>query len=292
MIEKGEGTSLTFFEPVISFFFNYNQLMQKPIICFDFDGTLVNHEGRMHPKDKAILQSEDLPAYFITATGRSLEAVHSTFIKHELFEGEPFPFPSITLNGGQVSDAGGKSLAYFPFEIETQHKVIELTEGFPSVTFLLLDQFNVYLVDPDEIGRQRAAKYEMYPIPYAPWFKDMSFCKLMCLSEEHDSLLKIAELASDFQVESAFSMQTIFELTPLGVNKGSSLSYLINVLKLEGVPLYAAGDGGNDLAMLELADVSFTADTSPEYICQAVDYVIDVEQEGLLTPILKTLPIF
>jgi len=265
--------------------------MHKPIICFDFDGTLVNHQGEMHPMDKEILQRDDPPAYFITATGRSLEAVHSTFIKHGLFEGVPFPFPSITLNGGQVSDAGGKSIAYFSFDIETQHKVIELTEGFPSVTFLLLDQFNVYLVDPDETGMRRAGKYEMYPIPYAPQLKDLSFCKLMCLSDEHDSLLKIAESASDFQVESAFSMQTIFELTPLGVNKGSSLSYLLNVLKLEGVPLYAAGDGGNDLAMLNLADVSFTAETSPEYIRQAVDHVIDIEHEGLLTPILKTLSI-
>lgn len=241
----------------------------------------------MHPNDKAILLKEDPPAFFITATGRSLDAVHSTFIKHGLFQDQLFPYPSITLNGGQVSDAGGIPIAYFPFDNGIQQKVIDLTTGFPSVTFLLLDQFNVYLVDPDESGFQGAAKYEMFPIPYSSDLRNLSFCKLMCLSDDHDTLLKIAELSASIQVESAFSMQTIFELTPYGVNKGSSLAYLLKALHLEGVPLYAAGDGGNDLAMLNLADVSFTAHTSPEYIRQAVDHVIDVEQEGLLAPIIR-----
>ena len=74
---------------------------QRPIVCLDFDGTLVDDEGRIHPADVEILANERSVA-FVPATGRPLHAVRRAFERHGLFAGGPIPFPLIVENGAAV----------------------------------------------------------------------------------------------------------------------------------------------------------------------------------------------
>ena len=57
--------------------------MTKPVLCFDFDGTLVDGEGHIHPRDVALLR-ENSQAHFLPATGRPLHAVRRAFVRNGL----------------------------------------------------------------------------------------------------------------------------------------------------------------------------------------------------------------
>lgn len=55
----------------------------RPLICLDFDGTLVDREGCIHPSDVEILANERSVA-FVPATGRPLHPVRQVFEQHGL----------------------------------------------------------------------------------------------------------------------------------------------------------------------------------------------------------------
>ncbi len=201
-----------------------------------------------------------------------------------------FPYPAVVLNGAQISSMGGATLGFFPFPPEVQQQVIQLAEKIAEdVTLLFLDQNDVHIVRKTDEGIRRADKYEFLTQPFTEQSRNCSFCKLMCLSEDITSLKRIESMVNGLEVESAYSMPTIFELTPMGVNKGSGLTKLLKHLNYGDRDLYTAGDGGNDLPMLKMANKSFTAMTSPEYIKDQVDHVIDTEKNGLLTPMLEII---
>ena len=72
--------------------------MLTPIICLDFDGTLVDKQGYIHPQDVEILSAPG-DAIFVPATGRPLHSVRKVFARNGLFTGQPIPLPLILDNG-------------------------------------------------------------------------------------------------------------------------------------------------------------------------------------------------
>ena len=50
-----------------------------------------------------------------------------------------------------------------------------------------------------------------------------------------------------------------------------------------------AGDGENDLALFDLATLSVAPASSPPAIRARADRILDVREEGLLTPILREI---
>ena len=76
--------------------------------------------------------------------------------------------------------------------------------------------------------------------------------------------------------------QRFLRLHLRGINKGSGLLKLLRVLGQENLPLYVAGDGENDLPMMQMARVSFApVNALPDVIKQS-HFKIDVDQQGLL----------
>ena len=77
-----------------------------PIVCLDFDGTLVDEEGHIHPYDVEILAEERHDVVFVPATGRPLHAVRRAFERHGLFADRPVPLPMVLENGAAVYGEG------------------------------------------------------------------------------------------------------------------------------------------------------------------------------------------
>lgn len=81
-------------------------------------------------------------------------------------------------------------------------------------------------------------------------------------------------------------MAIIFELAPPGVSKASGLHKLLEHLGLADRLLLAAGDGQNDRALLQAADLAFAPGSAPEEIRLLAGQLIDVPTTGLLGPML------
>jgi hypothetical protein len=250
------------------------------------DGTLIDHDGRIHPADAACLA--DLPAevVFILATGRSLESAKLTFERLGLFKGQPIPLPLIMQNGALLYDHGEQILAYATFPPHDQPGLYELELAFPDVTFLFLNQHDIHMMNPSPYGQASAEKYHLRVRPFNNTSRHQSFSKVMCLSGDPARLAEVAAWCSSLAIAGVYSMPEIYELTPPGINKGYGLRKLLAMLGLSGAPLFVAGDGGNDLEMLAQADIAFTPISAPPEIQAKAGRVVDVRQSGLLAPML------
>src|SRR5215217_1684528 len=125
--------------------------MPKLVLCFDFDGTLVDGEGGIHQRDVEILGSET-PVTLVPATGRPLHAVRHTFERHGLFADRPVPFPLVLENGAAVYEADERLRAQHPFAPDVQGAFIEAMLASPRMTFLLFSLDEVRILWPSEAG--------------------------------------------------------------------------------------------------------------------------------------------
>jgi HAD superfamily hydrolase (TIGR01484 family) len=256
------------------------------VICFDFDGTLVDGEGRIHPRDVEILGSET-PVTLVPATGRPLHAVRHTFERHGLFADRPVPFPLVLENGAAVYEAGERLRAQHPFTPDVQGAFIEAMLASPRVTFLLFSLNTVRMLWPSEAGWQMVRRFALSTEPYS-WEEgaDAPLTKVVSIAETPAPLRAFAAETADLALERAYSLPTVLEFTRVGVDKGRGLEALLGE-RPAGTRLVVAGDGENDLPLFDLADLSFAPEDSPVAMKARADHVVDVSENGLLKPVLR-----
>jgi len=261
--------------------------MTLPILCFDLDGTLLDHHGRIHPRDVTLLADPNPPARFVPATGRSLGSVRRTFARNGLFAGQKIPFPLI-LQNGSILYAGGEQLVdYLPFAPEVQSTLVDLAGQYPQVAFLFMGLEEIHVLNTGSFGESEIQRFELEVESFRQGSRSLPFGKAMFISRSSNDLAAIGAAIQDLPVEAAFSMPTALELTPLGVDKGRGLQRLCSELGLDHTAIYVAGDGENDLPMLRLARVSFAPVNALEVVRQQVKTILEVSETGLLGPMLR-----
>jgi Cof subfamily protein (haloacid dehalogenase superfamily) len=261
--------------------------MPKPVICLDFDGTLINHDGVIHPRDVEILTTEQR-VIFIPATGRLLHAVRHAFEQNDLFVGQPIPLPLVLQNGAVLYEAGEVLHASNPFEPDVQRRLIATAQSHPAVTFFLFSVDYVAVISPSEVAMAMADGFGLNTQPYQP-DDERQITKVMCIAEDAAHLRAVADAIADLPLERAFSLPTVLEINAPGVNKGLMMGRLLEEMGWAQARIAAAGDGENDLPLFELAELSFSPHTSPEGVRSQADHVIDTRETGLLAPILTAL---
>ena len=259
---------------------------ERRIVCFDMDGTLLDQDGSIHPNDAAILGSLQRPSLFIPCTGRPVQSLRRAFARNGLFRTGCIPLPLVLLNGSLLLGGNESPLAYHPFEQAVQEELIELAMQFRHITFWFLSEADILAQWPNPLSDAMAAGFDFTLQPLAECHGGMRFSKIMCVSDSPSALAELARAAADFPVESALSLPTVLELTKKGIDKASGIAELLQELGFAGRPVFAAGDGENDLPLFRMAARSFAPSTAPEGIRAAASELIDVSREGLLTPIL------
>jgi Cof subfamily protein (haloacid dehalogenase superfamily) len=258
----------------------------RTVVCLDLDGTLLDAQERIHPQDVRMLQ-DNHDVIFIPATGRSLDSTKRVFACNGLFEGTALPFPLILLNGSLLYGFEEQLLAYQAFAPDTQRQLLQRLYSQPEVCFLLLGLERNYLLSPTPFGIAACLRYQfLYEQVNDSSQVHIPISKVMCFSEKPDALAQIAQEFATLPVEGAFSMETIFELTPPGIDKGSGLRILLQRLDLSPATILAAGDGGNDLNMLNQADISITTATASSILREQVDFCLNPASQGILQQIL------
>ena len=257
------------------------------VICFDFDGTLVDGEGRIHPRDVEILGSET-PLTFVPATGRPLHAVRHTLERHGLFADRLIPFPLVLENGAAVYEAGEKLHTQHPFVPDVEGALVRAMLSAPRVTFLLFSLNTVRMLWPSEAGWKMVRRFALSTRPFSLEEEgaDAPLTKVVSIAETPEPLRAFAAETADLALERAYSLPTVLEFTRVGVDKGRGLADLLGE-RPAGTRLVVAGDGENDLPLFDLVDLSFAPEDSPAAIKARADHVVDVSENGLLAPILR-----
>jgi Cof subfamily protein (haloacid dehalogenase superfamily) len=262
--------------------------VNKPVICFDFDGTLVDKNGWMHPADVDIFRNET-DVLFVPATGRPLHAVRRAFSRNDLFVDSPLPFPLLLQNGAMVYLPGEKLYRQHVFSDKEQALLLAAGQNVAGITLLMFGPDQVRVIEVNDTVLAKTVQFQLTVTPFDPETEQMALTKLIYFADTHAELEQVLEQIKHLPLERHFSLDTVLEINQAGVNKGQSLANLLDGIGNTPATILAAGDGGNDLPMFEIADYSFAPASAPAAIKEQADSIVNIEQTGLLTPMLARL---
>ena len=261
-------------------------LMPKPIIAFDMDGTLLDNDGQLRPQDKKILMNcQD--AVFIVASGRQRFSIRKTFVDNGMYEDAPLPFPLAMANGGAIYRGGEELIEASAFEPEMQETLLKAAEGLDGIPYLVHGVDCLMAPHPSPLTQEMVAYYGMTLLPFTLNARQSPLIKFLFWSLDPADLEKANDAVRELPVATCYSSPVLFEINPLGVNKGEALRRLQKHLGMEDLLLFTAGDGGNDAEMLKAATISFAPLSASPEVKALADEVIDTDKDGLLGPMLE-----
>jgi hypothetical protein len=259
--------------------------MTTPIFCFDLDGTLLDSSEKIHPKDIEILNNP--PAgIFIPCTGRPLGSVVTMFHRNGLFQNQPIPFAMVTQNGSAIHKPGGELIQYHSFPEDVLNRILDIFELFPDVSFMLTERERNVLMHPSEFGIHWMERFMTPPSPYDESCRKNPMGKVSSLCDDVNVYKKLTSYLSELPIEIGVSMAAIIDMNPKGISKRTGVQELMDYLGIQGSPIFAAGDGENDLDLFTLANKTFTPATSPNHVKEQSDLTVDIPQNGLLSSML------
>ena len=264
-----------------------------PIVCLDFDGTLVDDEGRIHPADVEILANERSVA-FVPATGRPLHSVRRAFERHGLFSGRPIPFPLVLENGAAVYGEREDLRSRRSLQPELRDELLRAALSAKEANFLLHSLNEARTLGSNDLLRAFVRRFDLDARPWDPdsdpagsWERPP--VKLVVTAEDPEAVGRFEAETADLPLERTYSLPNMLELGPAGVHKGSGLATLLDHTGHAPREVVVAGDGENDLALFEMATLRFAPADSPPAIRAQADRILDVREEGLLAPILREI---
>lgn len=258
----------------------------RVVLCMDLDGTLIDQQEKAHPTDIAILNDFPQDVLLIPATGRSLPSARGVLSHNGILKAGPFPWPGVFTNGTVAQLPGETVIAVHYLENEFLPDLVELTRVFSATSFFFFQLDKVYLVNPTPIGRELSRLHYMDAIECQPDEVPLQINKAMAVEANLEIIDQIRQHTQDYPAEMGTSLPHIFEFTPPGITKAKGARALLEAMGYDSLPIYAVGDGENDLTMKGMARQFFVPSTAQQAVRNQADVVIDRAKNGILTPIL------
>ena len=265
--------------------------MKKPevILCLDIDGTLINDQEQVHPEDIKVLTNFPETIQLVLTTGRPLGSAKGVLHANNLYQDMTLPIPGVFMNGTAAYLPEEKLQEQHHFSENIRQELIKLAEKFKSSTFAFFTLTHVHLINPTQFSLDVSKKHYLSFFESNPVEIPNKINKMMVIEADKDKLRLIKEHAIGIKAEIAYSLPYLLEFSPKGINKPAALKALLTKLNLDGQPIYAVGDGQNDLALFELAKINFAPSSAQQNIRNKADHIIQREQNGILSPVLETI---
>jgi hydroxymethylpyrimidine pyrophosphatase-like HAD family hydrolase len=182
---------------------------------------------------------------------------------------------------------GEKPYQKHVFNQETRQTVIALANTFSETAFTFFGFDKVYLVNPNSFGQHISNAHHLNAKVVIAAELPAEIIKVMVLEPDPIALDQVRDYSKKIMAEMATSLPYAYEINPPGINKAASLMALLKEMHMDHIPIYAAGDAENDLALFELAQTSFAPTDAHPKVLQRADHHISRAESGLLAPIME-----
>ena len=227
------------------------------LLVSDFDGTLISDEQRISRENIAAIAS------FVAQGGRFLGATGRTELNVRPFtEGIHLSSPWILYNGAAIFDWEKDAFIYkAPLDRALTeifaHRVID---RFPDINIQVYPGGPYWQVNGTAVPDLTAVREKQHFHDRPMEEIEDDWLKILFCSDDPEEINGIEALLGEdrlhLHVHKTRSGPRYFELTALGVNKGSALARLRNLLQPRPRRVVAIGDYLNDVEMLIEADIS------------------------------------
>ena len=254
------------------------------LVASDMDETFLGAGHTVPPANvQALVRMRELGVLFVPSSGRPYRSIMASLagIDPALFEGSYV----ISYNGGFINrygeDAPIRSTVMDPdvlawlyrYAVERRICMHVYTESGRVFAQLLNDVERGYIANlsdiyelPDDQRDLSFAGGESFPKII---FMDPDFARVKRLGEELRPSLDPA------LVDITYSSNRYVEFVPHGVNKGTGLAHLAELLGIDMAETVGVGDSENDLAMIEAAGLGVGVANVSDGARPACDLVLD-----------------
>jgi hypothetical protein len=258
------------------------------LLITDADGTLLTDDKRILDIDKAAIRElTENGGLFTIATGRgvSLARVLADELELEL--------PAVIFNGAAVYDFKQDTFLWqcrLPDEARGYMRL--LMERFPSLGAEILRDDEVYVPATNELeeehirlGCKSPVRCRFDEIPTDNWIKTL----LVGEPEAIDEVILFTKAQNFANIHTVRSSPIYYEMLPDGVNKGTGLRKLLEILGISGKYIVAAGDFMNDLELLQMADLGVAVANAEEIVKREADLIVCDNNSGAVREIIRYL---
>lgn len=247
------------------------------IIACDLDETLLGSDRTVSPENRAAIQrARERGVKFVPATGRGFASVRGVLEALDLADA-PGEYV-LSYNGGAITENRGNRLLHFeglPFE--TADALFRRGLQYDvCIHVYTLETVYVYHFKENERAYLRGRmEVKELPAPDVGFLRDAPIGKVLFNSTDLPYLARIerelSELTADLEV--TYSSARYLEFNPKGVNKGSGLLRLAELLKVDPTETVAIGDNFNDRPMIQAAGLGVGVANVVDAVRPCCDYI-------------------
>ena len=236
------------------------------LLVVDYDDTFYDHSLSVSQENRrAVARFIDQGGLFSVATGRA----YINFAFQMATEDLPINAPVILSNGAGIHDfSTGETLWEMDLPLEVPDHLNAVCEAFPEVAFEAYHGDHVYVYRANTVTERHMFWCNLDGIPKpieeipVPWLKVILQHEELGYLEKVQAFIK-TRWPGEYEV--TFSNAVQLELTAKGANTGLAVQRLARHLGIQPEHIYCAGNGVNDIPMLEVSAIPFApADCYPQ----------------------------
>ena len=250
------------------------------IVVSDLDETLLREDDKhVSEADRAAIRAvRELGVKFVPASGRGYKSIEKTLRELDLLD-RPGEYV-ISFNGGAITENAGERVLWrqgVPFSLGEE--LYRRGQGYGvCVHVYTMDTVYVWdFVEEERIFlRGRMEVEEVFWEDLSP-LAGQEIVKVLYMDTDTERLRAIARelepITGDCDV--SYSSNRYLEFNQKGVNKGSGLRKLAEILGVDMADTIAIGDNWNDLSMIEAAGLGVGVANAVEEIKPLCGYVTE-----------------
>lgn len=249
------------------------------LVATDMDETFLDHSHAVPQANiDAILRMRELGVLFVPASGRAYGSIMNSLrdLPPACLEGSYV----ISYNGGCINRVGeDKPIIASRMPFEVVKRLFDHAVYLGDIGMHIYTQagdiwgYNITQSELDYLAGHMDLK--LLPDDSIEFLRDVPLSKCLYVYEDLD-LLHELELTMDPALteglSTTFSSGRYYEFNPTGVDKGSGLRALAQMLDIDIADTIACGDSANDMAMLEAAGVGVVVSNATPDAAAIADY--------------------
>jgi len=249
-------------------------------LSIDLDGTLLNSAHELTEKSiKVLHELQQQGHYVILNTGRALADV----IKLDALKN--LQVPIFCINGSNLYSKTGELLFEAVIPLDTYKEIFAILKKLGVGVLVYTNKGGLPSTLPplhNKTKQELDDIFENFNYDAILQKENLKIYKLIALVY-HDQIEKINEIKAALDDKFAISMASSFpnnvEITSNEAHKGKALIRFQQIMNVSFDEIIAFGDGGNDLAQFEVADISVAMGNAPLAIKEKADIVTKTNDE-------------
>ncbi len=256
------------------------------LVVSDMDGTLLDEGHQVLARNsEAIRRFKAKGGHFTIATGRSIASAQMYVEELKL------DIPVILSNGAMVYDYKDKKILFEAFlQLEAEQFAYHLLDEFPHVGCESFVGEEVYVLQDNDYIKEHSV-IEQVAFLYATERNAPHNWSKAIFADDREIIERLEAYTYEKGFPDSFvfvkSCPQYFEMLPKGVNKGTGLIHLAELMNIKIENTVAVGDYYNDAEMVEAAGIGVFAANAPDDLKARADLVVCDYRQGAVADVIE-----